>query len=317
MIANSRPSVTPINVEAVLNRQRNKQGRLLTELEEARMFYQQIPAPTKAFDFKLYRDPAICVELDALYHEKCAYCETAYGAASARNVEHFRPKGKIKDAPADHFGYWWLASNWANLIPSCPGCNQYRRVPVYEPGMSLAEFEERRLKLRSLTTTGKGNRFPLNPPSTWAATEAEDCSAEDPLLIHPEHRKPEDHIEWFFDWDQQTPIWLADSLVVSVRPIMRNGVPDPYGKTSIAVYGLNRAGLFRERMARLKIVQTASCIYIDALAATEGIDEAKNDSALKNRREFLNSFCLPTAPFAGMARAYVKVFEEEVLRLAG
>ena len=83
-------------------------------------------------------------------HGKCCYCERRLPRGET-DVEHFRPKGKVKEAEKDHPGYWWLAYNWQNLLISCQLCNRtYKRAQfplkdeskrVYEEGCGLDEEE--------------------------------------------------------------------------------------------------------------------------------------------------------------------------------
>ena len=58
-------------------------------------------------------------KLNEYYHHKCAYCETGGGKA---DIEHYRPKGSVKEEDT-HSGYYWLAYEWSNLIPSCVKCS--------------------------------------------------------------------------------------------------------------------------------------------------------------------------------------------------
>lgn len=79
-----------------------------------------------------------------VFNEKCAYCERLISGYYG-DAEHFRPKGALKfkdDAgelvgascdvvdpgSGNHFnmthpGYFWLAYDWRNLVPSCVYCN--------------------------------------------------------------------------------------------------------------------------------------------------------------------------------------------------
>jgi hypothetical protein len=73
-----------------------------------------------------------------LFNGKCAYCETVISSNQPGDVEHYRPKGRIRtkdgvvkvkigDKEMEHPGYWWLAYHWTNLLPSCIDCNRRRR----------------------------------------------------------------------------------------------------------------------------------------------------------------------------------------------
>src|SRR5262249_6192965 len=113
----------------------------LTEIEKARAYYNRNPIPKKTFEFTRYKEWAVCRALDDLFHEKCAYCESSYRAVDSCDVEHYRPKGGVTESPK-HRGYWWLAAHWQNLLPSCPPCNQRRYHTIYDPSMTLEEFEQ-------------------------------------------------------------------------------------------------------------------------------------------------------------------------------
>ncbi len=113
------------------------------------------------------------------FYGKCAYCEATVVGKQHGDVEHFRPKARVtdehdniihlKDAngttlldikgkPIPHPGYYWLAYDLHNLLPSCQICNQ------------ASDFG------------GKRNRFPV---TTEHATMAAEVSDEKPLLINP------------------------------------------------------------------------------------------------------------------------------------
>jgi 5-methylcytosine-specific restriction endonuclease McrA len=112
----------------------------------------------------------------ALYHGKCVYCESPLRVDGWDQLDHFRPKKAvlgINRKPVEigklrHPGYYWLAYDWQNLVPSCAICNQQ-----------------------------KGAIFPLLHGSRHALTP-EDVGSELPVLIHPalETEKPETHFEY-------------------------------------------------------------------------------------------------------------------------
>lgn len=62
-------------------------------------------------------------KLNQWYFYKCAYCERFYKL----DVEHYRPKGEIRGVDNEllsNTGYYWLAYEWSNLLPSCISCNR-------------------------------------------------------------------------------------------------------------------------------------------------------------------------------------------------
>lgn len=72
--------------------------------------------------------------LYALQWRVCAYCGRSLPGNDRGDVEHFRPKKAVHEAP-EHGGYWWLAYRLENYVLSCGVCNSSR----------------------------KGNKFPMRP----------------------------------------------------------------------------------------------------------------------------------------------------------
>ncbi|HEX8830952.1 MAG TPA: hypothetical protein VF705_07300 [Longimicrobium sp.] len=288
-----------------------------TELQVAREYYRAVPPPEKAYNFKRYKEWEVCHALDDLFHGKCAYCETPYLAADARDVEHYRPKGGVSECDG-HPGYWWLAAVWRNLLPSCPPCNQARRQTVFTPGMTPGELERARLR-KPVRLSGKANSFPQRN-GQWARAEAEDLAAEDPLLINPCERDPADHLEWVFDRDATKYVWEDESVIALVRPRVHGGVEDPYGRASVDIYGLNRMGLVRVRTEWLKKMQVL-CRHVvdlagDLPALPSAADLARMQSRLQTYRDDLMAYTADSEPWAGMSRAFAALFEQDLVRLA-
>jgi hypothetical protein len=62
----------------------------------------------------LWRDDRIRNWLLKQFNNKCWYTE-AYDSVSSIHVDHYRPKGRVRDlAGNEDDGYWWLAFNWKN-----------------------------------------------------------------------------------------------------------------------------------------------------------------------------------------------------------
>ena len=114
-------------------------------------------------------------------NKKCCYCERLRDQAEM-DVEHFRPKARIKENP-EHPGYWWLAYNWDNLLIACKKCNNK-----------------------------KGSQFPLKNENK-RAREYEEIEKENPLLINPLIENPEDLIEYYIPpEDSAKPIIMIEAI---------------------------------------------------------------------------------------------------------
>jgi hypothetical protein len=103
--------------------------------------------------------------LGGLFHDKCWFCETPV-TRSDNAVDHFRPKGRVREALRPHPGYRWLAFDQSNFRYSCTFCNSRRKDT--EGG----------------TIGGKADRFPLMDEASRAYTEEAVCN-ENPKLLDP------------------------------------------------------------------------------------------------------------------------------------
>jgi len=154
--------------------------------------------------------------LFSAFHGKCAYCECLFILDQTGDVEHFRPKGEVLDRDANpvvvksggadipHPGYYWLAYDWRNLLPSCSKCN---RMTKTSEGKWI----------------GKGARFPV---SGAFAGNPGDESQEQPLLIHPVLDDPEKYLAF----DTATGVIYAKDN-------------NDRGKACIEIFDLNREKL--------------------------------------------------------------------------
>jgi hypothetical protein len=126
----------------------------------------------EVFEFKLYNDIRLKDALKKVFL-KCAYCESTYGAVYDGDVEHFRPKGKVKEKNPQTPGYYWLANDWNNLFLACQHCNQRRRHVL------VGETE--------LEGYGKMDQFPLASEAKRALDAESDLKQEEKvrLLINP------------------------------------------------------------------------------------------------------------------------------------
>lgn len=145
---------------------------------------------------------------------RCAYCESYITDFQHGDVDHFRPKKGVTDENGNpvminragdqkeaHPGYYWLAYNWRNLLPSCVACNQPREDGV-----------------------GKHNRFPVK--GGRYAINDQDIANESPLLLNPlnpDDEDPEEHLGVDLDSGFMT---------------FKNG--SARGEACIKIFGLNK-----------------------------------------------------------------------------
>lgn len=109
------------------------------------------------FKYRLYSHSSVKSQLKIDFNSKCAYCESSFVHNSYGEVEHWRPKKKVT-GDNSHKGYYWLGSNWDNLLWSCRVCN---------------------------STKYKGNKFPQASESQIAYRSTDNLANEVPLLLNP------------------------------------------------------------------------------------------------------------------------------------
>jgi hypothetical protein len=151
-------------------RQRAKDATttLLTSNTTPRTFNSAIWSDLKAWLLKNF------------FNGKCAYCEVYVSAGFFGEGEHFRPKGGVRvkngtklvsvlkpGSAVPHGGYYWLAYEGRNLLPSCDRCNNYKtdQFPV-------------------------GGAYIFDPPPQGTDLDKD----EDPLLVHPCRDDPSEHL---------------------------------------------------------------------------------------------------------------------------
>ena len=247
----------------------------------------------REFAFKAYGDPLLRKALNAIYLYKCAYCESFYGAIQPVAVEHYRPKGEViegrivngdivKDQVPARPGYYWLAADWTNLLPSCTDCNS-RRTQVETNGKE--------------TVRGKGNFFPLKDPKKRATAPA-GISKESPLLLNPAKDEPEKHLEFLADPPERAGL---------IRPALMNGKPSILGEASIAVYALDRPQLQQVRNDAAKRVLFTIRQAERALRRHQGSPANKDlkeeyEDCVRELRDVLS----PSRPYTAMTRQIVR-----------
>ncbi|EPY6978868.1 hypothetical protein [Klebsiella oxytoca] len=208
---------------------RGSQSAAATELKKAKAYYRQKKSDTPVYPFAVYKAPDVVEALDTLFHYKCAYCETDYSASQPMAVEHYRPKGGVTDS-SEHPGYWWLAADWDNLLPSCSDCNSHRKKQHYAITSDSKVYLEKEKKL-----SGKQNHFPLVQGSVRCTRPSHQLKLEHPLLLNPCKDDPIKHLKWIFTQ-------LGYSFLIPL---------DERAKTTISLCGLNRKRLLEKRKKKL------------------------------------------------------------------
>lgn len=250
-----------------------------------------------SYSFKQYKGRDVKAALRKLAGGNCAYCESKIGAVGAREVEHYRPKGGIEGL-GTHSGYWWLAHDWDNLLPTCRDCNKSLKQHIVTPGMTTAQVEAL-LSKTPKDCYGKATQFDVRGVRAISKTcKLED---EDPLLIDPCRRDPDNEVHWDFSTE-----------LTLIEPKNTATGPSPYGIYTIRTCALNRAELVLDRIPVVRQMRMLRTNIIDRLNQWNGMDAELQ--SIKREVEVLVAFSDPDQPYAGMAAAYVRDFREELDR---
>jgi hypothetical protein len=316
------------------------------ELCRARTHFSTVPLPEKAFSFGAYKGDDVRHALEALFHGKCAYCETRYDVGAPVDIEHFRPKGEVADLPG-HRGYWWLAAEWANLLPSCIDCNRRRYQPTPETLISQTGILERQRQrgFRSILT-GKDSCFPVSgtrmaaePPAGQVANA---ITMERALLLNPCTDVPSEHLQ--FHIDRANPLGLVfakpepgetpgalpalSEKATDIEKEARAAGISPRGAVSIQIYELNRLGLVQERTRVLRRLELLGDIVVRVSAAADALEaltladldqEQVRDKAIDGLRAVVDrtiaeirAMSAPEAPYSTMVANWIQQFKDDM-----
>lgn len=250
-----------------------------------------------SYPFKYYKGRDVKAALRELAGGNCAYCESKIGAVGAREVEHYRPKGGIEGL-GTHPGYWWLAHDWDNLLPTCRDCNKSLRQHIVTPGMTRTQVETL-LSKTPKDSYGKATQFDVR--GVRVVSETCKLEDEDPLLIDPCRRDPDNELHWDFSTE-----------LTLIEPKSTGTGPSPYGAYTIRTCVLNRAELVLDRIPVVRQMRMLRTHIIDRLNQWDGTDAELQD--INREVDVLVAFSDPDQPYAGMAAAYIRDFREELDR---
>ena len=260
------------------------------EQKRASDYYAKEPCGFPAFDaFRVYRDVEVKKALRTIFEKKCAYCESKFVNQGVQ-VEHFRPKGGVQLTrdPASTIGYWWLASEWTNLLPACSDCNTVTKH--FLPDGSVKKL-------------GKGNYFPLLPGQGCAPSRGF-LHLEVPLLVDPTYDDPRRYLEF-----------TVGSFGGRTRSFVRPAELDRIGllkaEATIEGFGLNRRRLVAARTAILASLERELFSWRRLVMSADKMasEDDKNvtlQQAKTMLNDILNNFAKRNKPYSAACFAFAK-----------
>ena len=233
--------------------------------------------------FLKYDEDDVREKLDTMFHSKCAYCESLPKGTGLMEIEHFRPKAKVlqeRGGAIRRTGYYWLAWEWENLLPSCHNCNSV--IYQYIVGGDSPEVKVLR---------GKGNLFPLADDNMRISHHENHkyLDKELPLLLNPCVDDPKNHLEY------------SDEGHIYSR--------SDKGYISIITYGLDRKELFKDRLSIATLI-TAQIKRVRR-CMTKWIADPENTSVMEElieERDILYAYVKPEREYSLMASQIIHRF---------
>jgi hypothetical protein len=246
-----------------------------------------------------------------IFHGKCAYCETQTGQFYY-DAEHYRPKGMVtvladdgesqqritaedeSGRAIDHPGYFWLAYEWKNLVPSCKSCNGPGGKMTQFPVQQFHVFLKRLTLEEATAMVPPPYQSPTWPGMYYLRTEQLDA-LEEPLLLHPyldNENDPRRHIRFGYK---------------GIEYAVNNS---PKGLHSIKVFRLGKDTLREERY---KIQKRAVTQLTGAYAHFLQFENLSPEEAWRRAREAICEFEQGTTAYCAAALDYV----DESLKIFG
>jgi hypothetical protein len=247
------------------------------------------------------------------------------------DVEHFRPKGAVKDDD-EHPGYWWLAMAWDNLLPSCIDCNRKRNQITPNGDISQVALLETTLEFNNSMRVGAGKKdsFPLAEGGVRGRASGDRLADERALLLNPCEEEPDDHLRYVFSTDHSVSFVVPRELADDAEAFFRgDGGLSLKGATSIHVYGLNRIGLVQARTEVLRRLEFVGSLMVDLksfgdeLLPPPGSENGSDAEFRRRAHKVVNGFAdrlleemrrmtKPGAPYSAMAKAWLCHFTDRV-----
>jgi uncharacterized protein (TIGR02646 family) len=255
--------------------------------------------------FIVYADKEVRKQLKKMSHGKCAYCESKITSIYSGDIEHFRPKGGYGERnPITKPGYYWLASDWNNLLFACPFCNQTNTHEVMD-NKTISEVVQGKLNQFPLLTEtyrlnySHGNLFFTNPNKYKIAFELEETER---LLLKP---CTDTEIERYFEYDE----------IGLIKPsIGLNNFEETRAKTSIRVYALQRIGLVQSREEKVIQIKAQIRRVEEAMINLNNHIEDSNEKVtwfegiLRRELNILHEFKESNKEYAGLARFIIEEY---------
>lgn len=245
--------------------------------------------------------------LEHVFYDRCAYCERQISGFYG-DAEHYRPKGAVRRKttsgeficsecgianPADgqnlilgHPGYFWLAYDWRNLVPSCSICNsgigKNDRFEIDKEFVVIVKLDPADVeKMSTLVRPRQSRKW----PGYFYLSPAILDERENPLILNPlnapDERNPHRHLRF------------------GIKGIVTAVDDSPIGKTTIEVFNLRKDKL---REARANAQAEFQDKFFDKMRRSDPGTGKSNEV-----EEFLDAYSRGRYPFSAAALDYYEI----------
>jgi uncharacterized protein (TIGR02646 family) len=232
-------------------RKPNAPAVLITRGSKATEELKNARKGTKHHDFEssIYAHEAVKDALRRAQHDKCAFCESKIAHIGFGDIEHFRPKGAVRQNEEDELeypGYYWLAYEWNNLFLSCQLCNQ--------------KF--------------KRNCFPLRNSKQRIRSHRGNLNRELPLLIDPSG-SPDAHLTFNEEMIVAKDNSVLGESTIAVLGLNRDELREYRRKLRRVLIAMRNALAEQSKVANPSIEMQQSILHIQSLLAEAITDTAE------------------------------------------
>jgi hypothetical protein len=259
--------------------------------------------------FAVYSEKEVRKQLVKMHHGKCAYCESKITSMYSGDVEHFRPKGGYGfENPITKPGYYWLASDWDNLLLACPFCNQTNTHEISVDGGVIELVQGKLNQFPLLTQTYRLNythgALFFNDQDAYKIVY--DLEESERLLLKP----CTDEVELHFKYLEEGVILPAEELT----DFQKNRAT-----TSISVYALQRMGLVQTREEKVIEIKAQIRRVEEAMQNFafhyDSMEEVRTwfEGILRREMETLNEFKSANKVYAGLARYLIDNYFKNII----
>jgi len=291
-----------------------------SETRDAILFYSNVNNHTDNFkktgkrgirikeSYSIYSEKIVRTTLRQFHFGKCAYCESKINAVYGGDVEHFRPKAGYGSNALIKPGYFWLASDWNNLLFACPFCNQTNTHQINENGVieevvlgKLNQFPLRTETYRLNYTHGQ--MFLADTPNYEIAYSLEETER---LLLKP----CTDNVERYFKYEDDGRILPSDGL---------DQLDIEKANTSISVYALKRIGLIQSREEKVIQIKAQIRRVEEAMVNfSNHINESNEvvtwfEGILMKELNILHNYKERNMEYAGLSRFIIEKYFDQLI----